>query len=192
MSNHLIQRWLERGDEQAAEALYRAHRERVYRLAYALLADASDAEEVMQDTMVYALTRMDLFDPQRASLTTWLHTITVSRCRDRKRRKRVPKVSLGGWRGDGSDVVDRASGPEGTTIVRENKHELWQALDQLSPKLREAIILRYWSGHTYQEMAQILHCPLPTAQSRVRLAYEQLRKLLAPSGVPALGGENLR
>lgn len=191
MSDHLIQRWLNNGDERAAEALYQAHHTRVYRLAYALLGDANDAEEVMQDTMVYALTRMRAFDPQRASFTTWLHTIAVSRCRDRKRRKLLPKAPLGSFGGSG-EVADWASGPEGTAIVRESQHELWQALEQLSPKLREAIVLRYWSGHTYQEMAHILHCPLSTAQSRVRLAYEQLRRLLAPTGVPALGGENLR
>jgi RNA polymerase sigma-70 factor (ECF subfamily) len=116
----------------------------------------------------------------------------VSRCRDRQRRKRVPKVSLSGWAGGGGDVADQSSRPEQATVLQENQHELWQALDELSPKLREAIILRYWSGHTYQEMAQILRCPLSTAQSRVRLAYEQLRKLLTPKRVPALGGENLR
>ena len=42
-------------------------------------------------------------------------------------------------------------------------------------------MLRYWAGHTYREMADILGCPLPTAQSRVRLAYKQLRKILAPT-----------
>jgi RNA polymerase sigma-70 factor (ECF subfamily) len=189
MSNQLIQRWLSTGDERAAEALYQAHRERVYRLAYALLGDAGDAEEVMQDAMVYALTRTDLYDPQRASFTTWLHMITVSRCRDRKRRKRLPRVPLNGLIEGGGG---RASGPEAAAVARESQRELWQALDQLSPKLREAVVLRYWGGHTYQGMAQILSCPLSTAQSRVRLAYEQLRKLLAPAAVPALEGENLR
>jgi len=192
MSEHLVQRWLKQGDEPAAEAIYRAHHERVFRLAYALLGDRRDAEEVMQDTLVYALTRAAQFDPQRASFTTWLHIITVSRCRDRQRRKRVPSVPLSSWLGSGGDAPDRATGPEGAAISRQDHHELWQALDQLSPKLREALVLRYWSGHTYQEMSQILNCPLQTAQSRVRLAYERLRQLLAPVGVPALGGENLR
>ena len=193
MSDQMIQRWLTNGDERAAEALYQAHHERVYRLAYALLGDASDAEEVMQDAMVYALTRTDQFDPRRAAFTTWLHTITVSRCRDRKRRKRLPGVSLDGGAGShNDDPADLADGPEATTIVRESQHELWQALGQLNPKLREALVLRYWSGHSYQEIAQILGCPLPTAQSRVRLAYEQLRKLLAPASVPIPSGENLR
>jgi RNA polymerase sigma-70 factor, ECF subfamily len=192
MSNHLIQRWLTTGDERAAEALYQAHRERIYRLACALLGDLQDAEEVMQDTMVYALNHVDLYDPQRATFSTWLHTIAISRCRDRKRRKHLPRIPLGGSMDDDGNIPDRTRGPESTTILHESQAELWRALQQLSPKLREAIVLRYWSGHTYQEMSQILHCPLPTAQSRVRLAYEQLRKLMSPAGVPILGGENLR
>jgi RNA polymerase sigma-70 factor (ECF subfamily) len=192
MSEQLIQRWLDERDERAAEGLYQAYHKRLYRLAFALLGNAPDAEEVMQDTMVYALTRIEQYDPQRAAFTTWLHTIAVSRCRDRARRKRPSKLPFGAGVEGHKALVNSAPGPERMTIVRESRQELLHALDQLSPKLREAIVLRYWSGHTYQEMAHILHCPLPTAQSRVRVAYEQLRKLLAPAGVPALGGENLR
>jgi RNA polymerase sigma-70 factor (ECF subfamily) len=192
MSDNLIQRWRHDHDERAAEALYQAHHERVYRLAYALLGEASEAEDVMQNTMVYALARIDLFDPQRASFTIWLHTIVTSRCRDHKQRKRLPTAPLDGRMIDGGDVAAIISRSEERAAGKENQQELWQALGQLSPKPREAIVLRYWAGHTYQEMAQILRCPLPTAQSRVRLAYEQIRELLAPASVFVLGGEKLR
>jgi RNA polymerase sigma-70 factor (ECF subfamily) len=192
MSENLIQRWLRDGDESAAEALYDTYRVRVYRLAYALLGDGGDAEEVMQDVMVYVLNHLDRYDPQRAALITWLHTITVSRCRDRRRRKRLPRVPLGDWVEGGGGIAAPGTGPEGTAIARESRHQLWRALDQLSPKLREAVVLRYWGQHTYQEIGQILGCPLSTAQSRVRLAYERLRELLSPAGVPALEGESLR
>jgi RNA polymerase sigma-70 factor, ECF subfamily len=199
MSEKLIQRWRD-GDENAAEALYQAHHMRVYRLACALLGDRQDAEEVMQDALVYALTHIDRYDPQRAALSTWLHAITVSRCRDRQRRKRLSQVPLESWMGGGQDAAASAPGPEGSALIQARKNELWQALDQLSPKLREAIVLRYWGEHTYQEMGQILGCPLSTAQSRVRLAYERLRDVFKPTdltgstgvGVPALEGESLR
>jgi RNA polymerase sigma-70 factor (ECF subfamily) len=185
MSDYLIQPWLNNADERAAEALYQTHHKRIYRLAYALLGNADDAEVVMEDTMVYALTHIDRFDPERASFTTWLHTVTVSRCRDRQGRQRTPDTSLDEQAADPEDAFTLTSEPDKAAVVGEGRYKLWQALDQLDPKLREAIVLRYWCGHTYQEMAQILRCPLPAAQSRVRLAYEQLRKLLAPAGVPA-------
>jgi DNA-directed RNA polymerase specialized sigma24 family protein len=50
------------------------------------------------------------------------------------------------------------------------------------------VLLRYWAGHTYKEMAEILDCPLPTAQSRVRLAYQRLRVILSPGSLADLAG----
>lgn len=88
----LIQDW-QAGEEEAAEALYNAHRSDVYRLAYALLGNAEDAEEVAQDALTYALVNIRHYAPERASFATWLHTITVSRCRDRQRRKRLVSFS---------------------------------------------------------------------------------------------------
>ena len=58
--------------------------------------------------------------------------------------------------------------------------EVQAAIQRLSAPLREAIVLRYWSDYTYQEMATILHCSLGTVQSRIRLAHERLRTLLEP------------
>src|SRR5512147_1621556 len=94
--DNLIQRWQAR-DEHAAEALYNQFREQVYRLAYGLLGNAADAEEAAQDTLSYALLNIRRFDPLRSSFTTWLHTITVSRCRNRHRRKQLVSVPIFNW-----------------------------------------------------------------------------------------------
>jgi RNA polymerase sigma-70 factor (ECF subfamily) len=56
------------------------------------------------------------------------------------------------------------------------------ALQTLTPRLREAIVLRYGHGLTFREMAEIMECPQKTAESRVRLAHERLRGLLQSSG----------
>jgi RNA polymerase sigma-70 factor (ECF subfamily) len=181
MSEQLIQRWLTTSDKQAGEAIYQAHYKRVFRLAYALLGDVNDAEQVMQDTLTYALTRIKLFDQQQMSFTTWLHTIAVSRCRDRARRKHLPGNPAGNAGSKTAQATNSHSEP--VVIAQEGHQEIWQALDRLSLKLREAIVLYYWGGHTYQELAEILHCPLSTAQSRVRVAYEQLYKLHLPVGM---------
>lgn len=175
----LIQRW-QAGDERAAEALYNHHRETVFRLAYGLLGDRDDAEEVAQDVLAYALGHIARYDPARASFSTWLHTITVSRCRDRQRRHRLPGFSLAAWLQEGGDCANPAPNPEHRAVQQETRSEVWQAVQALSPPLREAILLRYWAGHTYQEVAIIMRCPVPTAKSRVRLAYRHLQVALAP------------
>lgn len=176
----LIQRW-QGGDERAAEAIYNHHRQVTFRLAYGLLGNAADAEEAAQDALSYALIHIDHFDDRRATFATWLHTITVSRCRDRQRRRWLPTLSLTQWLQRGQDAPDPAPSPERRAVQGETHRAVWQAVQNLSPQLREAILLRYWADHTYQEMAVILNCPLRTAQSRVRLAYDKLRAVLAPA-----------
>ena len=186
----LIERW-QNGDERAAEALYSHHRDLVFRLAYGLLGNPADAEEVAQDALTYALVNIHRYDPDRAGFATWLHTITVSRCRDRYRRRRLPSLSLTAWLGRGGDLPDPAPAPERRAIQAETRSQVWEAVQTLSRPLREAILLRYWAGHTYREMAGILDCPVGTAQSRVRLAYQRLRSALAPAGLTNLEEKEL-
>jgi RNA polymerase sigma-70 factor (ECF subfamily) len=182
----LIVRW-QAGDERAAEALYDHHREQAFRLAYGLLGNRADAEEVAQDALTYALTNIDRYDPERGSFGTWLHVITISRCRDRQRRRRLKLLPLTTWLRGGGNLADPGPGQERQLVQRETRSEVWEAVQSLSPRLREAILLRYWAGHTYQEMAKIMNCPIPTAQSRVRLAYQRLRAALTPDGLTELG-----
>ena len=85
----LIERW-RAGDQRAAETIYNQHRDRTFRLAYALLGNAEDSEEAAQDALTYALLNIRQFDERRSQFTTWLHMITVSRSRDILRKRRLP------------------------------------------------------------------------------------------------------
>lgn len=184
--NAWIERWCS-GDERAAELIYNQFRDRTYRLAYGLLGQREDAEEVAQDALTYALVNIQKYDRCKSAFGTWLHTITVSRCRDKRRRKLLPAFSLTAWTEKGLDLADGRPGPEMTTAVSQTHAQLSQAVQGLKPHYREAIILRYWAGCTYREMAEILHCPIPTAQSRVRLAYDLLKAALVEPEYISLG-----
>ena len=63
----------------------------------------------------------------------------------------------------------------------DTRDEVWTAVQTLSQPLREAILLRHWADYTYQEIADMLGCSMRTAQSRVRLAHQQLRAALDPT-----------
>ena len=177
-THDLIERW-RLGDQRAAEQLYAQTRERVFRLAFGLLGNSEDAEEAAQDALSYALVNIDKFDPDRARFTTWLHTITVSRVRDRQRRKRFSLTSLAEWMAGGRDVSADTPRTEQRMTQQVARDEVWSAVQTLSPVLREAIVLRYWAQHSFREMAEILDCPMGTAQSRVRRGFEQLAKELS-------------
>jgi len=174
----LIRRW-RAGDEGAAEAIYNRYRDTAFKLAYTLLGDRADAEEVAQDALTYALTHIERYDPERARFSTWLHTITISRCRNKRRRRYLPSVSLIAWLKGGGDVRDTAPGPEHRAVQEAACDEIREAIESLSQPLREAILLRYWADYTYQEIGDMLGCSMRTAQSRVRMAHKQLGKSLA-------------
>lgn len=175
----LIQRCLQ-GDEAAYVALYQKHAALIYRLAYGLLQHREDAEEVLQDSFEYAFRRLDNFDPQKSAFTTWLYRIAVSRCRNKRRRKWLPTISLGQL--PAQDVPDNENpAPDHLFHLDERQKAVWQALGQLSPKLRETAILRYYYGLQYAEIGEILDVPTKTAESRMRLAHKALREILQES-----------
>jgi len=176
----LIERW-RAGEPWAAEELYNCHRERVYRLSYALVGNPEDAEEAAQDALTYALLHIRNFDSRRSKFTTWLHMITVSRCRDLHRKRKLPVLSLSDWlRNRGGRMVSDTT-PEQKLIQQDDRRTIWDAVQTLPTVFREAIVLRHWGGHTYQEIAEILGCPIRTAQSRVRLAHQRLERILSES-----------
>lgn len=176
----LIERW-QAGETRAAEEIYNLHRERVYRLSYGLLGNAEDAEEAAQDALSYALQKIDNYDPRRSQFTTWLHMITVSRSRDLHRKRQMPTLSLSDWfRNRGQQITSDVT-PEHRAIQSERNRTIWKAIQDLPSALREAIVLRHWGDHTYQEIANIVGCPIRTAQSRVRLAHHRLGRSISES-----------
>jgi RNA polymerase sigma-70 factor (ECF subfamily) len=179
-SQALIERCLA-GDEAAYADLYRVFAGDAYRLVYGFLGHHEDAEEVVQDTFVYAMRNLRRYDERKASFRTWLFVIATSRARNKRRRRWLPTVSLRqllqiGVELPAPDTSERP--PEGRLEEGSRDAAIRSALAQLSPKLREAAVLRHFEGLTYREIGQILGIPKKTAESRVRLAHKALRKLM--------------
>lgn len=171
------------GDQAAYAALYERYAARMYRLAYSILLDAQDAEDVLQEAFIYAFRSLDRFDQTRGEFRTWLYTITVSRCRNMRRRKLLPVIDLGNLLALGQDPPGpHRETPEAALARAQVRDALGRALASLSPRLREAVALRYGQGLTYREMAEVLDCPPKTAESRIRLAHEALGRALGPAG----------
>jgi RNA polymerase sigma-70 factor (ECF subfamily) len=169
------------GDEAALEQLYRTYAGDVYRLVYGLLGHREDAEEVVQDTFIYAMRNLARYKAERASFRTWLFIIAVSRARNKRRRRLLPTVSLRRLIGSeaGPHLSNQSDRPPEAALVGAGLRETVRAaVNQLSPKLREAVALRYSEGLTYKEIGQILGISHKTAESRVRLAHRALRGLI--------------
>jgi RNA polymerase sigma-70 factor (ECF subfamily) len=175
---HLVRRSLQ-GDQAACTALYEQFALDVYRLAYSVLLHQQDAEDVVQEVFVYVFRNLYRYDPRRGAFRTWLYTITISRCRNARRRKLLPMVALSDLLAKGIDPPGpRHDNPEVTSMRNDAHRILGEALKTLSPRLREAIALRYGQELTYREMGDILNIPAKTAESRVRLAHQTLRNIM--------------
>ena len=177
VSAEQIQAWAAQavlGDEPACAALYQAFSPAVLHLALGLLNNLADAEEVTQDTFIYALRNLGRFDAHRSAFTTWLYTIALSRCRNKRRRKWLPLLPLEGAANEAASERAVESALERRGVHR----QVWEALQGLSPKLREAVVLRYLGELHYKEIGQAVGCNPKTAESRVRLGLEAMRSAL--------------
>lgn len=179
----LIARCLD-GDTQAHALLYQQHAAYIYRLVYSLLRNREDAEEVLQDSFEYAFRRLDHFDARKSAFKTWLYRIAISRCRNKRRRKWLPTFSLSHLLGQDDQAEDYqltdhdTPQPEEAAELTSRQQAVWEAIGELSDKLRETAVLRYYEGLTYDEIGEILEIPGKTAESRMRLAHKALRELL--------------
>jgi RNA polymerase sigma-70 factor, ECF subfamily len=186
LSPEQLNDWLTRGrqgDEAACAALFQHFSPNVLRLSIGLLGELADAEEATQDTFVYALSRLGNFDASRSAFSTWLYTIAVSRCRNKRRRKWLTSVPLEMLTTGQPMPAERQV--EALLERRGIRRQVWQALQGLQPRLREAVALRYVGGLRYKEIGRVLGCNPKTAESRVRLGLGAMGKALQAHGVGA-------
>jgi RNA polymerase sigma-70 factor, ECF subfamily len=172
------------GDERAMAALYDRYGEVLYAVAYRIVGQRADAEEVVLDALAQAWREATRFEASRGSVAGWLTTIARSRALDlvraRSRRERIT-ASAAAERPDsspamGSWPVDPSSGVD----LAERRKQVQQALEALSPPQRRAIELAYFEGLSQSEIAERLQEPLGTIKTRVRLGMQKLRESLRP------------
>ena len=164
-------------DEGALREVIDAHGGLVFGVARRVLVDPDLAEEAAQDTFLALWRRPGAFDPARGSLRTWLAGIARNKAVDMVRReesRRRTKESLI----QEADRTSREPLRDEPTAAIEERHEVRQALAQLSPVQREAIVLAYFGGRTYREVAVELSIPEGTAKTRLRDGMTRLRELV--------------
>jgi len=129
--------WAASGDRLAFDAIVGRHAERVLRVALRVLGDPAEAEEVAQEALLRAWRNAAVFDPRRASFTTWLHRIVLNLAIDCTRRRPAAPADLAA----ALDIADPGPGPEGLLAAAEDQARLHRALAELPPRQRAAIAL---------------------------------------------------
>jgi RNA polymerase sigma-70 factor, ECF subfamily len=163
------------GDADALAALYDRHSRIIYSLAFRIIGDASDAEEVVQDVFAQVWRQASRYDTSRGAVIAWMLMMTRSRAIDRIRTRRgLPPVAPDSWKGL-AEMVDPAQGPELTTLTADQIGRVRDALNALPLVQRLAIQLAFYEGLTHVEIAERLEEPLGTVKTRIRLGLLKLR-----------------
>jgi len=156
-----------RGDHAAFKTLLERHARYLYGIAHSLTSNSADAEDLVQETLAAVLNSKFRGE---SSVRTWLVRILVNRSamlrRSRRRESAHLKIA------SEQQVTQTRSETAGIGA----KLDLSAMLDQLSPEHRQIIILRELEGMSYERMAEALHVPKGTIESRLFRAREELRK----------------
>ena len=167
-----------RGDADALAFLYDRHSRIIYSLAFRIVGDPPEAEEIVQDVFAQAWRQAERYDTSRGVVVAWLLMIARSRAIDRVRSRRgLPPLAPDGEKGL-SLMADPAEGPELQTLSAEQVRRLKQALDTLPLQQRMAIQLAFYEGLTHVEIAERLEEPLGTVKTRIRLGLLKLRSVV--------------
>lgn len=166
--------------------LVAVHRDRLYTIAARLLGERRDAEEVAQDALVRAHRAMSGYDPARIrelKLRPWLAAIVVNLARNRRRRldDRTPPVQLEPLVQAGVEPrsTDIRGVPDARAARRETLARLAEALLELPPAPRAAVVLRHVDGLSVAETAAALGRPEGTVKADVSRGLARLRGILA-------------
>jgi RNA polymerase sigma-70 factor, ECF subfamily len=159
----------------------------IYALAYRVIGREEDARDVAQETFLRAFRALSGFKGQ-AKFSSWLYRITLNLCRDWIRKERRTPIAQAP---DGVDLIELAGEATPSETIEDlvSRKQLGEAVAKamalLPEEQRTAIILKEYHGLTFQEIADLLDCPLSTVKTRLYQGLTVLRRHLRQGSVEA-------
>lgn len=178
----LIER-CKKGDVTAFDRLYKKYSAPLTNYIFKLLADFDRAEDLFQETFVRVLTKSHYYRP-RAKFSTWVYKIATNLCyNELRRRRQLPTVPLDDCIAEGFEKgSDIPSDPNQCPLRRVENRDLYEkvlnAMRRLPVDQRTVFSLRFYQELPYDQIAEILNCPLGTVKSRMHNAVRKLQNLL--------------
>jgi RNA polymerase sigma-70 factor (ECF subfamily) len=181
--DHAALRRVADGDETALALLYDKYGQRVHTVAYWILRDADEAEDIVEETFWQVWRTASRYNWRRAAASTWLVMIARSRALDRLRARRRKAGRTDALEASQATLDGRGTAgweQPGSQQERTELHAaLSAALSELPSEQREALELAFFGGLSHAEIAGRTAQPLGTVKTRIRLAMQKLRQRLA-------------
>ncbi len=173
------------GDDRAYEELLTRFQQPVYNIVYRLLPDSTDAADVVQEVFLKVFRSIGGFRG-RSSLKTWVYRIAVNEAHNHRRwfsRKRGHETGLDDDQGEGVTyeqiLPDHGPSPLELAVDRETHTAIEEALKNVKPAFREALVLREIEGLSYEEIAEVLQVNINTIKTRIVRGRQSLKELLS-------------
>ncbi len=175
------------GDQHAWSQLVAAQHRRIYAICYRFTGSATDADDLTQDVFLKLYRNLASFDLHKGTFQTWITTLARNLLVDHFRRTRLERASDSldapfDADENGPTLADRLADPRPSqdhhVAGLELKVRIQHALKQLSPELREAVILRDLEDMDYKDIAEVLRIPEGTVKSRISRGRGELARLL--------------
>ncbi|WP_332699043.1 RNA polymerase sigma factor SigW [Halalkalibacter lacteus] len=173
-------REVRKGDQQAFSEIVDLYKDKVYQVAYRMVGNMHEAQDVAQEAFLRAYTNIDRFDINR-KFSTWLFRIATNVAIDRLRKKKPDfhlqdEVQGAGGLTFESQLAADEERPEDQVVTMEMQEWVQHEINQLPPKYRTAIILKYLEDLSIKEISEILDIPSSTVKTRIHRGREALRK----------------
>ena len=181
----LVER-VQQGDKRAFELLVQKYWRKLTRLLSRMVRDPDEVEDIAQETFIKAYRALPQFRGD-AAFYTWLYRIGVNTAKNylAARSKAMPTVSERTFSEDEEGVDERLvaqdiNTPESELLSKQVAMAVNEAVEALPEELRMAITLREMEGLSYEEIAQMMNCPIGTVRSRIFRAREAIAAKLRP------------
>ncbi len=168
----------QRGDEEAFEALFEAHKRRVYTLCLRMTGNTAEAEDLTQDAFLQLFRKISTFRGESA-FSTWLHRLAVNVVLMHLRKKGLQQISLDETEDSQGETVRRDYGqPDPRLAMSVDRIGLNRAIGELPPGYRAVFILHDVEGYEHNEIAEIMDCSVGNSKSQLHKARMKLREWL--------------
>lgn len=175
------------GDSAAWEEIVQRHHRRIYNICYRFAGTSDDAQDLTQEVFIKMYRTLKTYDVGKGAFMTWVTTVTRNLLVDHFRKTKQDRMtdSLDTPSSEHEDaqplsmqIADPSRPPDSQVQSRETREAVHQALQKLSPELREAVILRDLQDMDYKEIAGALKVPEGTVKSRINRGRAELARLL--------------
>jgi len=180
----LINRAIETGDPKAYAELMKLYRDPLYFMIYEKISNQDIAKDLTIESLGKAFKKLHLYKPD-FTFSTWLFTVARNHTIDYLRKKKLPTFSIDKMminedgRKSNFDLESKDPNPEQILMKKQRIKILRSIVDQLKPKYRDLVKLRYFKEYSYEEVAQELNLPLGTVKAQLHRSRNQLFKIMS-------------